>query len=87
MNVSLETMILCAQAASVFFLAAWLTTGVWENLFYSEINSTFTAEGLHYRLEAPIAKLEPSRPIAPDAPTASVNGQVKIAAGPTPSAA
>ena len=41
-----EIMILIAQAASVFFLAAWLTTGVFENVFYSTLNSTFTAEVL-----------------------------------------
>ena len=36
--------ILIAQTASVLFLALWLTTGVYENLFYPTINSTFTAE-------------------------------------------
>lgn len=41
-----ESIILIAQAASVFFLAAWLSTGVFENLFYSTLNSTFTAEVL-----------------------------------------
>ncbi len=39
-----ETAILLSQAVSVFFLAAWLTTGVIENLFHSRLNSTFTAE-------------------------------------------
>ncbi len=43
---TLEIMILVAQAASVFLLAAWLTTGVFENLVYSPLNSTFTAEVL-----------------------------------------
>ena len=46
---NLDTMILVAQAASVFFLAAWLTTGVFENLFYSTLNSTFTAEVLEMK--------------------------------------
>lgn len=41
-----ESMVLVAQGASVFFLAAWLSTGVFENLFYSKLNSTFTAEVL-----------------------------------------
>ena len=43
---TLDLMILIAQAAMVFFLAAWLTTGVFENLFLPEINSPFTAEVL-----------------------------------------
>lgn len=41
-----ETTILLAQAVCVFFLAAWLTTGVFENLVHSRLNSTFTAEVL-----------------------------------------
>lgn len=43
---SVELMLLLAQTASLFFLAAWLTTGVLENLFYPELNSQFTAEVL-----------------------------------------
>ena len=42
----LETIILVAQTACVFFLAAWLTTGVLDNLFHSALNSTTTAEVL-----------------------------------------
>lgn len=41
-----ETIVLITQAVSVFLLAAWLTTGVYENLFFSSLNSTFTAEVL-----------------------------------------
>ena len=41
-----ETTILLSQAVCVFFLAAWLTTGVFENLVHSRLNSTFTAEVL-----------------------------------------
>ncbi|MEM8649463.1 MAG: DUF2165 family protein [Pseudomonadota bacterium] len=44
-----ELTLLIAQAATAFFLAAWLTTGVYENLFYSSINSTFTAEVLEMK--------------------------------------
>lgn len=43
---SLELMLLVAQTASVFFLAAWLTTGVFENIFYPKLNSVFTSEVL-----------------------------------------
>lgn len=43
---SVETAILIAQTASVLFLALWLTTGVFENIFYPVLNSTFTAEVL-----------------------------------------
>ena len=42
----MDVMLLVAQSATVFFLAAWLTTGVVENLFYPKLNSTFTAEVL-----------------------------------------
>lgn len=45
----LDTMILVAQTVSVFFLAAWLTSGVYENVFYSSLNSTFTAEVLEMK--------------------------------------
>lgn len=41
-----ETTILLSQAVCVFFLAAWLTTGVFENLVHSRLNSSFTAEVL-----------------------------------------
>ena len=43
---TLDTAILIAQTSSVLFLALWLTTGVWENLRYPVLNSTFTAEVL-----------------------------------------
>ena len=43
---TLETAILIVQGASVLFLALWLTTGVFENIFYPVLNSTFTAEVL-----------------------------------------
>ncbi|MBO9451173.1 DUF2165 domain-containing protein [Tropicibacter sp. R16_0] len=39
-----ETAILLAQTTCVLFLTAWLTTGVFENLVHSKLNSTFTAE-------------------------------------------
>jgi predicted small integral membrane protein len=39
-----ETAILLSQAVCLFFLAAWLTTGLFENLVHSRLNSTFTAE-------------------------------------------
>ena len=42
----MDLMLLIAQAVAVFFLACWLSTGVWENLRYPKINSTFTAEVL-----------------------------------------
>ena len=42
----MDVMLPVAQSAAVFFLAAWLTTGVLENLFYPKLNSTFTAEVL-----------------------------------------
>ncbi|UWQ93461.1 DUF2165 domain-containing protein [Rhodobacteraceae bacterium M382] len=41
-----ETAILLSQVVTVFFLAAWLTTGVFENLIHASLNSTFTAEVL-----------------------------------------
>ena len=41
-----ELVVLVAQAVSVFFLAAWLTTGVWENIVYPDLNRTFTSEVL-----------------------------------------
>ncbi|MDJ0630736.1 MAG: DUF2165 family protein [Rhodobacter sp.] len=39
-------MLLITQAAAVVFLAAWLTTGVLENVLYPELNRVFTAEVL-----------------------------------------
>ncbi|MBE1283997.1 MAG: DUF2165 family protein [Rhodobacteraceae bacterium] len=42
-----DAMILVSQLVTVFFLAAWLTTGVFENIIHSELNSTFTAEVLN----------------------------------------
>lgn len=42
----METAILIAQAASLAFAAAWLTTGALENLIHPSINETFTAEVL-----------------------------------------
>lgn len=42
-----EFALLLAQTASVFFVTAWLSTGVFENLFMPEINSTFTAQVLN----------------------------------------
>lgn len=43
---SFELIILIAQAATVFFLTAWLTIGAFENLVHPEINAPFTAEVL-----------------------------------------
>ncbi len=43
---TLETAIIVAQTASVFFLAAWLTIGVLDNMFHSDLNRTATAEVL-----------------------------------------
>ena len=43
---TLETIILVAQTACVFFLAAWLTIGFLDNIFHSALNSTVTAEVL-----------------------------------------
>ena len=43
---TLETIILVAQTACVFFLAAWLTIGVLDNIFHSALNSTITSEVL-----------------------------------------
>lgn len=43
---TMEVMLPAAQSAAIFFLAAWLTTGVLENLFFPKLNSTFTAEVL-----------------------------------------
>ncbi len=43
---TLGTIILVAQTACVFFMAAWLTIGVLDNVFHSALNSTITAEVL-----------------------------------------
>lgn len=44
--ISLEIAILLAQTVAVFFLAAWLTTGAWENVTRPSLNGVFTAEVL-----------------------------------------
>ena len=41
-----EVMVLTAQCATVFFLAAWLSTGFVENLLHPDLNETFTAQVL-----------------------------------------
>lgn len=38
------TVLLVAQTTIVFFLAAWLTTGAFENVFQPKLNSVFTTE-------------------------------------------
>lgn len=43
---SFDTVLLLSQAFCLLFLAAWLTTGVFENMVHSRLNSTFTAEVL-----------------------------------------
>ncbi|MEM6305915.1 MAG: DUF2165 family protein [Pseudomonadota bacterium] len=40
----METVILLAQAASVLFIALWLTSGVHDNLRHPKVNEMFTAE-------------------------------------------
>lgn len=45
---SFEITLLIAQSTAVFLLAAWLSTGVFENIFYSELNRTFTTEVLDF---------------------------------------
>ncbi len=42
----LELMVLVAQTAAVFFLAAWLSTGFVENVLHPDLNETFTAQVL-----------------------------------------
>ena len=44
--ITFDTAVLIAQTVSVLFLALWLSTGVYENLRYPTLNSTFTAEVL-----------------------------------------
>lgn len=39
-------MVLVAQAAAVFFLAAWLSIGFIENILHPDLNETFTAQVL-----------------------------------------
>lgn len=39
-----ETVVLLAQILSLSALAAWLTTGVWDNILHPENNETFTAQ-------------------------------------------
>ena len=39
-----QTLLIFAQAVSVAALAAWLTTGAYENLTYPDLNRTFTSE-------------------------------------------
>ncbi len=39
-------MVLVAQSAAVFFLAAWLSTGFVENVLHPDLNETFTAQVL-----------------------------------------
>lgn len=41
-----EFALLLAQTAAVFFITAWLSTGVYENLFKPNLNSSFTAQVL-----------------------------------------
>jgi len=43
---TLELITLLTQTVAVFFLTAWLTTGVYENLFFPDLNATFTTEVL-----------------------------------------
>lgn len=45
----MEIIVLICQIACVFFLAAWLTTGVLENLLRPSLNETFTAEVLELK--------------------------------------
>ncbi|WP_370393425.1 DUF2165 domain-containing protein [Cognatishimia sp.] len=42
----LDMMVLIAQCAAVFFLAAWLSTGFLENVRHPSLNETFTAQVL-----------------------------------------
>jgi len=39
-----EFALLLAQSAAVFFITAWLTIGVYENIFKPNLNSAFTAQ-------------------------------------------
>ncbi|MEL7000635.1 MAG: DUF2165 family protein [Pseudomonadota bacterium] len=42
----MEIVVLLAQTALTFWLAAWLFTGVLDNILYPEMNETFTAQVL-----------------------------------------
>lgn len=44
--ISLDIAILLSQTVAVFLLAAWLTTGAWENVTRPSLNGVFTAEVL-----------------------------------------
>jgi len=39
-----EQIVLIAQIMSVSAIAAWITTGAWDNILYPENNETFTAQ-------------------------------------------
>ncbi|MCR9126871.1 MAG: DUF2165 domain-containing protein [Rhodobacteraceae bacterium] len=41
-----DVMILIAQASSLALIAAWLATGVWDNLRHPSVNETYTAQVL-----------------------------------------
>lgn len=41
-----ELTVLVAQTVAIFFLAAWLSTGLYENVFLPDLNETFTAQVL-----------------------------------------
>ncbi len=45
---TLEFTLLISQTAAVFFLACWLSTGVFENFFYADLNRRFTSEVLDF---------------------------------------
>lgn len=45
---SFDVILLIAQTFSVFFLAAWLSTGVFENVVYPDLNRQFTSEVLDF---------------------------------------
>ncbi|MEL7463535.1 MAG: DUF2165 family protein [Pseudomonadota bacterium] len=44
--IPLDLAITLAQTVALFFLAAWLTTGAWENVTRPSLNGVFTAEVL-----------------------------------------
>ena len=43
-----ELILLIVQTVSLFFLAAWLSTGVFENIRFPDLNRTFTSEVLDF---------------------------------------
>lgn len=45
---SFEVILLITQTSAVFFLAAWLSTGVFENVVLPELNRKFTSEVLDF---------------------------------------